>query len=89
MPQTLVTRERDEELSLSAAQAGVILENKIIGVLMVEAACDKDFREYKRSIQNSMSEGNNRYPHNKAMAYTMLSKYKKPSASVAASGDGR
>ena len=60
MPQTLVTRERDEDLSLSAAQAGVIVENKIIGVLMVEAACDKDFREYKRSLQNSMSEGNNR-----------------------------
>ena len=89
MPQTLVTRERDEDLSLSAAQAGVIVENKIIGVLMVEAACDKDFREYKRSLQNSMSEGNNRYPHNKAMVYRMLSKCKKPSASVAASGDGR
>ena len=68
MAQTRATRERDEDLSLSAAQAGVIVENKIIGVLMVEAACDKDFREYKRSLQNSMSEGNNRYPHNKAMA---------------------
>ena len=46
---------------------------------MVEAANDKYFGEYKRSLQNSMSKDNNRYHLNKYMAYTMLSKYKKPS----------
>ena len=74
MSQTLVTREHDNAITLSAAQAGIIMEDKIIGVMMVEAANDKDSGEYKRSIQNRMSKDNNRYPLNKAMPYTMLRK---------------
>ena len=29
----------------------------------------------KRSLQNSMAEGHNRYPPNKATSYTMISKF--------------
>ena len=57
--------------------------------MMVEAENDKYFHKYKRSLQNSMSEGKNRYPLNKEMAYTILSKYKKTLGGSVAREGGR
>jgi hypothetical protein len=84
-PEGLIDKELQENGSLSNKEAATLVENKLIGIMMIEAANDKKFDEYRRSLQNSMSEGHNRYPTGKAAAYTMLSKYqpnKKKSESV-------
>ena len=51
------------------------MEDKFLGMLMIEASNDRKYGEMKRSLQNSMAEGHNQYPPNKATAYTMISKF--------------
>jgi hypothetical protein len=71
----LIDKELQDDKSLSNEEAAALVESKLIGIMMIESANDKKFDEYRRSLQNSMSEGHNRYPTGKAAAYTMLSKY--------------
>ena len=51
------------------------VKDKFLGMLIIEASNDRKYGEMKRSLHNSMAEGHNRYPPNKATAYTMISKF--------------
>ena len=64
---------KDSALSPEAAITRV--EDEFLGMLIIEASNDRKYGEMKRSLQNSMAERHNRYPPNKATAYTMISKF--------------
>ena len=70
-----VKKETAEDSTLSPEAALPQVQNKFLGMLMIEASNDRKYGEMKRSLQNSMAEGHNQYPPNKATAYTMISKF--------------
>ena len=72
---TFVKNQTAEDSALSPEAALTRVEDKFLGMLMIEASNDRKYGEMKRSLQNSMAEGHNRYPPNKATAYTMISKF--------------
>ena len=59
-PEGLIDKELQYDDSLSNKEAAALVENKLIGIMMIESANNKKFDEYRRSLQNSMSEGHNR-----------------------------
>ena len=71
----MLKKERSEDSSLSPEADLTRVEDKFLGMLLIEDSNDRKYGEMKRSLQNSMAEGHNRYPPNKAIAYTMISKF--------------
>ena len=69
-----VKKETAEYSALIPEAALTRVEDKFLGVLMIEASNDRKYGEMRRSLHNSMAEGHNRYPPNKATAYTMIGK---------------
>ena len=70
-----VNNEKSMDVALTKSDANLLVKNKTMGIMMIETAHDRKFGEIKRSLQNSMVEGNNRYLVDKATAYTMISKF--------------
>ena len=70
-----VKKETAEDSALRPEAALTRVKYKFLGMLMIEASNGRKYGEIKRSLQNSMAEGHNRYPPNKATAYTMISKF--------------
>lgn len=77
-PMELIEIEKAADTNLTDEQAKEKVEDKILGIMLIESANDKRYGELKRSLQNSMAEGHNRYPEDRARARTLLSKYKAP-----------
>ena len=68
-------KETAEDSTLIPEAALTRVEDKFLGMLIIEASNNRKYGEMKRSLHNSMAEGHNRYPPNKATAYTMISKF--------------
>ena len=64
--------------SLTDEATKTLDEDKIMGITLIEAAQDKRYGEFNRSLQYSMPEGHNRYSDDRVMAHMTLSKYKTP-----------
>ena len=54
-PEGLIEKDLQDDDSLSNEEAAALVENKLIGIMMIETANNKKFDEYHRSLQNSMS----------------------------------
>ena len=50
----------------------VIMEEKLMGDLLINSASDKKYGDLNRYLINSTIQGHNCYPYSKAAAYTML-----------------
>ena len=65
---TFVKKETAEDSALIPEADLTRVEDKFLGMLMIEASNDRKYGEMKRSLQNSMAEGHNQYPPQKATA---------------------
>ena len=74
IPQTLVEKTvKDKNLSTDVAEKEV--EEKMMAMILMEAANNKRYTQVRQDLQNHMLQGENRYPTTKAQSYTILSKY--------------
>ena len=69
----LVEIEKQNGVSSDVAEKKV--EDKVMAMLLLEAANPKKYDDLRISLLNNMLQGDNRYPTTKAEAYSMLSKY--------------
>ena len=69
-PKELVGIEKKADASLTDEQAVDKVEGKLLGIMLVECAKEKKYRELKRSLHNIMADGHNRYPEDREKART-------------------
>ena len=74
-PEELQDKEKVINSSRSDEYNAVTMEDKLVGGLIINSACDKKYGGLKRLLIHSMNQGQNRYPNSKAATYTMLCKY--------------
>ena len=74
-PDILIFREQHTNAQLGKKEVKELVEDKLMGILLLESANDKKYGDFQRLLQNNMSQGHNYYPINKSVAYTMLSKF--------------
>ena len=71
----LQANERVINTLRSDEDTAVAVEDKLIDTLLIDSESDNKYGDLPRSIINSVTQGQNRYPNIKVAAYTLLCKY--------------